>query len=120
MQWGAWGGTGMAVAHNLLPRIIKSGLGVLAPAAGLSALASMLRLATSSLRSVSLPSQLVVSPLNWSTLMAGAKTVFPLFSEFAHHAVSAMAVPRTAAQPYASGEAVRAVAAPIHSVLPEV
>lgn len=25
MQWGAWAGTGMAVTHNLLPRIIKSG-----------------------------------------------------------------------------------------------
>lgn len=43
LQWGAWGGTGMAVAHNLLPRIIKSGLGVLPPAAGLAALAAVLR-----------------------------------------------------------------------------
>ena len=25
MQWGAWAGSGMAVTHNLLPRIIKSG-----------------------------------------------------------------------------------------------
>lgn len=25
MQWGAWAGVGMAVTHNLLPRIIKSG-----------------------------------------------------------------------------------------------
>ena len=26
MQWGAWAGVGMAVTHNLLPRIIKSGV----------------------------------------------------------------------------------------------
>ena len=26
MQWGAWAGSGMAVTHNLLPRIIKSGV----------------------------------------------------------------------------------------------
>lgn len=26
MQWGAWAGSGMAVTHNLLPRIIKSGM----------------------------------------------------------------------------------------------
>jgi hypothetical protein len=25
VQWGAWAGNGMAVTHNLLPRIIKSG-----------------------------------------------------------------------------------------------
>lgn len=25
MQWGAWAGSGMAVTHNLLPRIINSG-----------------------------------------------------------------------------------------------
>ena len=25
MQWGAWAGSGMAITHNLLPRIIKSG-----------------------------------------------------------------------------------------------
>ena len=83
MQWGAWGGTGMAVAHNLLPRIIKSGLGVLAPTAGLVALSSMLQQAAAcSLPSFGLPAQLVVSPLEWHKLMAGAKVVFPLFSEF--------------------------------------
>ena len=37
----------MAVVHNLLPRITKSGLGVLGPAVGLAALAATLRKAAS-------------------------------------------------------------------------
>ena len=101
MQWGAWGGTGMAVTHNLLPRIIQSGLGVLAPAAGLAALASALQLSRHITSSMS-PSQLVVSPLDWPKLMAGASTIFPLFSEFAHHATAAAArknADQLAAQP---------------------
>ena len=40
-------GTGMAVTHNLLPRIMKSGLGVLPPARGVAALASVLARACS-------------------------------------------------------------------------
>lgn len=72
MQWGAWGGTGMAVAHNLLPRIIKSGLGVLPPADGVAALAAVLR------QSAAPPAQVVISPFDWSKLMAGADRVFPV------------------------------------------
>ncbi len=72
MQWGAWGSTGMAVVHNLLPRIIKSGLGVLPPADGVAALAAVLR------QSAAPPAQVVVSPFNWSKLMAGADRVFPV------------------------------------------
>ena len=78
MQWGAWGGTGMAIKNNLLPRIIKSGLGVLAPDAGVSALAS-------ALSAVPHPAQLVVSPFEWPKLMQGATHVFPIFSEYATH-----------------------------------
>ena len=81
LQWGAWGGTGMAVAHNLLPRIIKSGLGVLAPAAGVAALASVLARAAP-------PAQLIVSPFEWPKLMAGANRVFPVRLQAAHHFVS--------------------------------
>lgn len=66
----------MAVEHNLLPRIINSGLGVLAPGAGISALLSVLAIAGSG-------PQLVVSPFNWRTLMAGAKgKIYPVFREF--------------------------------------
>lgn len=72
MQWGAWGSTGMAVVHRLLPRIIKSGLGVLAPAQGVAALAGVLRAASAP------PAQLVVSPFEWPKLMAGADRVFPV------------------------------------------
>ena len=78
MQWGAWGGTGMAVVHNLLPRIIKSGLGVLQPTSGLEALHRVLAVAAPA-------PQLVVSPFEWPKLMQGAEHVFPVFSEFAEH-----------------------------------
>ena len=54
----------MAVVHDLLPRIIKSGLGVLAAAAGVSALASVVATAAAG-------PQAVVSPFDWSKLMAG-------------------------------------------------
>jgi hypothetical protein len=74
LQWGAWGGTGMAVAHNLLPRIVKSGLGVLQPAVGVAALASVLAAACSGVPAA----QLVVSPFQWPKLMAGADRVFPV------------------------------------------
>ena len=68
----------MAIKNNLLPRIIKSGLGVLAPGAGVSALAA-------ALSSTPLPAQLVVSPFEWAKLMQGATHVFPIFSEYATH-----------------------------------
>ena len=83
LQWGAWGGTGMAVVHNLLPRIIKSGLGVLDPIAGMSALLGVVR-------SAGFGPQLVVSPFDWRKLMAGAKgDVFPVFKEFKEWATPA-------------------------------
>jgi hypothetical protein len=72
MQWGAWAGTGMAVVHNLLPRINKSGLGVLPPSRGLTSLEIVLR------RNGSPPAQLVVSPFEWRKLMAGADHIFPV------------------------------------------
>lgn len=72
MQWGAWGGTGMAVVHNLLPRIVQSGLGVLTPARGVAALEALLSMPHR------LTAQLVVSPFEWGKLMAGAHHVFPV------------------------------------------
>lgn len=82
MQWGAWGGAGMAVVHNLLPRIVQSGLGVLDPVVGVSALASVLR-------TTAAEPQLVVSPFDWWKLMAGARgTVFPVFKEFEEFATA--------------------------------
>lgn len=66
----------MAVVHDLLPRIVQSGLGVLDPAIGVLALAS-------AVRAVAPPPQAVVSPFAWRTLMAGARgKVFPVFKEF--------------------------------------
>ena len=91
MQWGAWGGTGMAIKNDLLPRIIKSGLGVLAPDAGVFALAAALSLLPS-------PAQLVVSPFEWAKLMQGATHVFPVFSEYATHIKPHGPLPSTAAR----------------------
>lgn len=94
LQWGAWGGVGMAVDHNLLPRVTASGLGVLPPARGLAALEAALR-AGSGLESVPLSRagcqhvQLIVSPFDWRTLMAGAKHIFAVFAEYGHHAAPA-------------------------------
>ena len=83
MQWGAWGGTGMAVVHNLLPRIIKSGLGVLDPVAGMSALLRVVK-------SAAFGPQLVVTPFDWFKLMSGAEgNVFPVFKEFEEWATPA-------------------------------
>ena len=66
----------MAVVYDLLPRIIKSGLGVLTAAAGVTALASVVATAVAG-------PQAVVSPFDWSKLMAGAQgNVFPVFREF--------------------------------------
>ena len=70
MQWGAWGGVGMAIAYNLLPRIIQSGLGVLLPHRGLQALENVMQM------TFKLPSQLVVSPFDWERLMAGTSHVY--------------------------------------------
>ena len=99
MQWGAWGGTGMAIKNNLLPRIIKSGLGVLAPDAGVAALAAALSNSPN-------PAQLVISPFEWPKLMQGATHVFPIFSEYAthfksHSRPSAAATPAAPTQPTA-------------------
>jgi len=73
----------MAVVHDLLPRIIKSGLGVLAAAAGVNALASVVATAGTG-------PQAVVSPFDWGKLMAGARgNVFPVFREFEDFATPA-------------------------------
>lgn len=92
MQWGAWGGTGMAVVNNLLPRIIKSGLGVLSPTVGIKALETVLK-------TPDFGPQLVVSPFDWPKLMAGAKgNVFPIFWEFEHFATAKAEPVRNAQQ----------------------
>ena len=111
----------MAVAHNLLPRIIKSGLGVLVPTAGLAALALTVQQA-SGLHAGPLPAQRVVSPFNWTRLMAGAKHVFPLFSEFGQFSSAALPAAR-AGQPAQKPEAAWAAAThagPARDVLAEV
>ncbi len=62
----------MAVAHNLLPRIIKSGLGMLPPTRGIAGLESVLRSRAAP------PAQVVASPFEWRKLMAGTDHVFPV------------------------------------------
>ncbi len=74
MQWGAWGGIGMAVAYNLLPRILHSGLGVLQPSQGVGALEIVLN------DNLSPPCQKIISPFQWERLISGAKHIFPVLS----------------------------------------
>lgn len=93
MQWGAWGGTGMAVTHDLLPRIRKSGLGVLDPVAGMSALARVIS-------TVNYGPQMVISPFDWQKLMAGAQgDVFAVFKEFEQWATPPQKIPLALAPP---------------------
>ena len=84
----------MAVDNNLLPRVTASGLGVLLPARGLAALEAALRVGSGLgsgpwSRARCQHAQLIVSPFDWRTLMAGAKHVFPVFAEYGHHAAPA-------------------------------
>ena len=49
MQWGAWSSIGMAASNQaLLARIQRSGMGVLAPRAGLAALHAVLGMPSTS------------------------------------------------------------------------
>ena len=42
MQWGAWGGVGMAASSVMKSRLERVGMGAIPPAAGLTALGSAL------------------------------------------------------------------------------
>jgi hypothetical protein len=112
MQWGAWSGAGMAAEHNLLPRVRASGLGVLAPTRGLAALRAALALGPGPGYG---PAQRVVSPFDWRRLMAGARSVFPVFAEFAADAAApgaAAGAPALAgAEPSAPGQTLSSGAA---------
>ena len=96
VQWGAWAGAGMAATHNLLPRIVKSGLGLVSPTQGIAALAAALGSSAAAWRP-----QLVASPFEWPKLMAGATHIFPLFSDHAPAATTAGTVAAAADAPYA-------------------
>ena len=43
LQWGAWGGGGMAAEAGQAARLARSGMGLLPPGSGLAALAGALR-----------------------------------------------------------------------------
>ena len=83
VQWGAWGGAGMASAHaSTLRSVQRIGMGVVSPAQGLAALASALAVGScgpSSLtRSVGVAA---VSPLELPKLLANAKHLRAVLSE---------------------------------------
>ena len=70
----------MAITHNLIPRIVESGLGVVSPTAGLATLAAVMQGNPALWQH-----QLIASPFEWPKLMAGAPPVFPLFLEHDTH-----------------------------------
>ena len=122
VQWGAWGATGMASANpTALARIQRSGMGVIAPAAGLAALHAVLYSSTAAHSSP----QTIASPFAWATLLASAKTLPPVFGE---HAAAVAGAPMRAAAAAPLKAAARqpqhgAVAVVVHtsgSVLPRV
>ena len=96
MQWGAWAGAGMAAASRLaLARIARSGMGVIAPAAGLAVLqATLLGFGTLSTHGPAAlaaqpPAELVSSPFNWARLLRGRRGAMPgIFHEVASAAAS--------------------------------
>ena len=111
VQWGAWGATGMASANAAaLARIQRSGMGVIAPAAGLAALRAVLSSANAH------SPQTIASPFAWAALLASVEAPPPVFAE---HAAAAAAPLRAAARQPQRG----AVAVVVHtsgSVLPRV
>lgn len=123
MQWGAWAGVGMAAASQLaLSRIARSGMGVIAPAAGLAALqATLSGLETLPWRgsaglAAQPPAELVLSPFNWALLLRGQGAAAPrIFHEVGQAAVDAAAEQAGAAEGRAEagmhGAAVTAAAA---------
>ena len=96
MQWGAWAGVGMAAASPLaLARIAHSGMGVIAPAAGLAALqAALSGFETlpwhgSAGLAAQPPAELLLSPFKWALLLRGHGTAAPsIFREVGQAAAS--------------------------------
>ena len=106
MQWGAWAGVGMAAASQLaLARIARSGMGAIAPAAGLAALQAtlsgfeFLSWRGSAGLAARPPAELVLSPFNWARLLRGHRAAVPgIFREVEQAAVHSAAAPAGAAE----------------------
>ena len=78
VQWGAWGGGGMAAESGIEGRMQRMGIGVLSPAQGLAGLAAVLALP---LRG---PPRAVVciNPFDWQTVTKVVRPLPPLFRSF--------------------------------------
>ena len=106
MQWGAWAGVGMAAASPLaLARIARSGMGVIAPAAGLAALQATLSgfealpWRGSAGLAAQRPAELLLSPFNWDLLLRGHGAAAPsIFYEIGQAALGAAAEQAGAAE----------------------
>ena len=78
VQWGAWGGGGMAAETGIEARMQRMGIGVLSPAQGLAGLAAVLALP---LRAV--PRAVVcVNPFDWETVTKVVRPLPPQFRNF--------------------------------------
>lgn len=99
VQWGAWASVGMAAkSPAVLARIRRSGMGAIAPAAGLAVLQAILfRTPSTSAAAV------IANPFDWTRLLNKATPLPPVFTEHAPvspaavlGAVAAKRQPRTA------------------------
>ena len=79
MQWGAWA-AGMAANAATLARVRRSGMGALAPAVGMQALAAVLQSAAGP-GAHAAPSTFAAAPVYWGVLLR-SKLTTPFFAEF--------------------------------------
>ena len=78
VQWGPWGGVGMAAGEAISTRMKAAGLGLVSPYHGLSVLGLSLRPAG--------PGVMAMAPVNWNALLASS--IPSLLTSFAPHSAS--------------------------------
>ena len=77
MQWGAWGGSGMATrVRGFMDRMARMGLGVLQPAQGLAVVGRVLAAAASPFRPLSPVSPVLVGAYSGQPQIAWRHTYF--------------------------------------------
>ena len=80
MQWGAWGGAGMAEGP-VLARLARLGMGAVQPAQGLAALQAVLRRGCSTSTAALLRAQQAGAVLLWERLLMGERAAMPFYAE---------------------------------------
>lgn len=83
VQWGNWGGGGMAARNPaFIAAMERMGLGTIDPGKGLAAMAALLGQTSSGTSAVGAPRRLTVNVFLWKNIARGMTTVDPIFQEF--------------------------------------